>query len=96
MLRPVAPSRYAQAPTLGEVLAGRPDPRVDQRVFNRLRDRVEAPLLGGFIRMIQIKFIYEFIERHREVGAVLPGDARNLGEVLRAGHIGSHLSVIGD
>jgi hypothetical protein len=87
MFRPVAPGWHAQAPTLSQMLAGRADPRVNQSIANRLRDWIKAPLLGFFIRVIEIKFIDEFIERHRKIGAILAGDARNVGEVLGAGHI---------
>jgi phospholipid N-methyltransferase len=34
--------------------------------------------------MIEIKFVDEFIERHRKIGDVIPTDARNFGKVLRA------------
>jgi hypothetical protein len=66
------------------MLAGRPDPGVNQRVPNRFRDWIKAPLLGRFIRMIEVKLVDEFVERHRKIGAILPGDAHNFGKVLRA------------
>ena len=84
MLRAVAPGGNAQPPTLSQMLAGRADPGVNQRVPDGFRDRIKAPLLGRFIRMIEIKFVDEFIERHREIGDVIPTDARNFGKVLRA------------
>ncbi len=75
------------------MLARRADPSVDQGVTNRLRDRIEAALLGRFVRMVQVKFVDEFIERHRKIGNILVRDARHFGKVLRAGHSVSCLSL---
>jgi hypothetical protein len=36
--------------------------------------------------MIEVKLVDEFIERHREIGGVLAGNASDLGKILRAGH----------
>jgi hypothetical protein len=77
------------------MLAGRADPGVDQGIAHRLWDWIKATLLGLFVWVIEVKLIYEFIERHCKIGAVLTGDARDLGKVLRAGHSGSHrLSLV--
>jgi hypothetical protein len=84
MLRAVAPGGYLQAPALRQMLTGRADPGVDQRVANGLRDWIEAPLLRRLIWMVDVKLVDEFIERHRKIGAILAGDARNFGKVLRA------------
>jgi hypothetical protein len=82
MFRAVAPSRHAQPPTLSQMLAGRPDPGVNQRVPNRFRSWIKAPLLGRFIRMIEIKLVDEFIQRHRKIGNIIPTDAGDLGKRL--------------
>jgi hypothetical protein len=66
------------------MLAGRSDPGVNQGVPDRFRDGIKAPLLGRFIRMIEIKLVHEFIERHREIGHIIPTDAGDLGKVLGA------------
>jgi hypothetical protein len=66
------------------MFGGRPDPGVSQRVPNGFWDRIKAPLLGRFIWMIEIKFVDEFIERHREIGHIIPTDAGDLGKVLGA------------
>src|SRR5262249_52628372 len=68
------------------MLAGCPDPRVDQGIANRFRYRIEAPLLGRFVRMVKVKFVDKFIQRHRKIGDVLAADASDLGKVLRARH----------
>jgi hypothetical protein len=88
MFWPVAPGRHAQAPTLRQVLSRRADPGINQSIANWLRDWIEPALLRRFVRMIEIELVDEFIERHREIGGVISADARNLGEVLGAGHIG--------
>jgi hypothetical protein len=84
MFRAVAPGRHAQPPTLRQMLAGRPDPSVDQRVPNEFRDRIKAPLLGHFVRMIEVKFVDKFIERHREIGHIISADVGDLGKRLGA------------
>jgi hypothetical protein len=94
VFRSVAPARHAQAPTLRQVLTGRSDPRVNQRVANQLWDRVKPPLLRRLVRMIEIKLVDEFIECHREIGGVLAGNASDLGKILRASHIVSLMFVV--
>jgi hypothetical protein len=93
MLRAVAPGGYLQAPALRQMLTGRADPGVDQRVANGLRDWIEAPLLRRLIWMVDVKLVDEFIERHRKISDVIPTDACDLGKVLRAGHIECYLSL---
>jgi hypothetical protein len=68
-----------KAPSLGQVLACRADPGVDQWVPNCLRDRIEAPLLCRLVRMVEVELIHELVERHREIGGLCAGDLGDFG-----------------
>jgi len=79
MLRPLGPGGGPKAPSLGQVLACRADPGVDQWVPNCLRDRIEAPLLCRLVRMVEVELIHELVERHREIGGLCAGDLGDFG-----------------
>lgn len=69
-----------------KVLARCADPGVDQRIANRLGDGIEPLLLRVRVRMVEVEFVHELIERHRKLGWMLPGNACHIGQRLRALH----------
>jgi len=64
----LSPIRNPQSPTLGEVLADGSYQRILQRFTHRLRDGIDALLLGNLVGMIEVELVREFVKRdgHRQ------------------------------
>ena len=79
VLRALRPGRPAKPPSLRQMLAGSSDPRIDQRVIDRHGDGIDALLLRCLVRVIEIEFVHELVERHREIGRPRTRDLSNFG-----------------
>ena len=87
VLGALSPRWSPQSPPLREVLSRRSDPRVDKRIADDLGNRIDPSLLGRLVPMVEVKFVHEFVERHREVGNPYASDLSNFGQGLGSRHV---------